>query len=524
MGLYRNGRKIAGNGKSPYEAAISGGYIGTEKQFYESLGKLDEVMNLQEEIEHIKNTSFSSIFKVKNITLTPELFTNNTYTIQNTHVTEDSILITYYSPTTLDTATELQLVEESVENGIKFTIQNPLETFTVEIDAIVVMNLDEAKDDIEKPTITPDNIANNTTTTIAGYAADARQINPNIDGSYANTVFKQFLQMQQQIQALQNSLNGCSFEIIDGVPHIVWDDEGGGNTSTPDSTITITNQPAGTNVYVGESFHLSVEANSSSKLSYQWRYRANDSDEWTNSTNPTAKTANFTSAITSEVGTNQWQCVISNNDKTMTTDIVMIEVREIPSITITAQPVSTLSVEAESNISISLQANSELSLSYQWQKSIDNSIYSDISNATSSSYTGEVSSNIGKEYYRCKINNTKEEIYSEICEVSIITPSSYQLVSFTPTSAKVGETTNFNVVIKPAITGHLCLNTDAPSDHYFLFMQGAVTNGKGSLTCTFEQKDVYTVDPAGSRSNFSPDDGQHIAYPVTGNKVLITVS
>ena len=409
MGLYRNGRKIAGNGKSPYEAAISGGYIGTEKQFYESLGKLDEVMNLQEEIEHIKNTSFSSIFKVKNITLTPELFTNNIYTIQNTHVTEDSILITYYSPTTLDTATELQLVEESVENGIKFTIQNPLETFTVEIDAIVVMNLDEAKDDTEKPTITPDNIANNTTTTVAGYAADARQLNPNIDGSYANTVSKQFLQMQQQIQALQNSLNGCSFEIIDGVPHIVWDDEGGGNTSTPDSTITITNQPAGTNVYVGESFHLSVEANSSSELSYQWRYRANDSDEWTNSTNPTAKTANFTSAITSEVGTNQWQCVISNNYKTMTTDIVMIEVREIPSITITAQPVSTLSVEAESNISISLQANSELSLSYQWQKSIDNSIYSDISNATSSSYTGEVSSNIGKEYYRCKINNTKEE-------------------------------------------------------------------------------------------------------------------
>lgn len=331
MGLYRNGRKIAGNGKSPYEAAISGGYIGTEKQFYESLGKLDEVMNLQEEIEHIKNTSFSSIFKVKNITLTPELFTNNIYTIQNIHVTEDSILITYYSPTTLDTATELQLVEESIENGIKFTIQNPLETFTVEIDAIVVMNLDEAKDDTEKPTITPDNIANNTTTTVAGYAADARQLNPEIDGSYANTVSKQFLQLQQQIQALQNSLNGCSFEIIDGVPHIVWDDEGGGNTPTPPSSYSATILPSPNPVLANRDVIINgiitpppidtaiveVRFYSSDVNRYDWVTNCNVNDDGTYSTNSKQAPA--------IIGTMRAALVIQQNGKTYITPGIAID-------------------------------------------------------------------------------------------------------------------------------------------------------------------------------------------------------
>lgn len=39
MALYKNGKRIAGNGKSAYQQAVDGGFSGTESDFNKTIGK-----------------------------------------------------------------------------------------------------------------------------------------------------------------------------------------------------------------------------------------------------------------------------------------------------------------------------------------------------------------------------------------------------------------------------------------------------------------------------------------------------
>lgn len=200
MGLYRNGQKIAGKGtpgKSAYSYAVSGGYTGSEQDFTEFLGKA----------EYMQYYCMNQIFKIEQVTLNQSMFTDNTYVLSNENITSKTFVDVYYSVDSLDVVSELGLYEESIDGGIKFVAENPLDTFSIVIDAIVVMNInyDPTQGDIF--TIDEGKITNSTAITGGGYAIDARQLNKNVSGSFANEVLTLIEKLQTENASLKERLD-----------------------------------------------------------------------------------------------------------------------------------------------------------------------------------------------------------------------------------------------------------------------------------------------------------------------------
>lgn len=197
MGLYKNGKKIAGVGKSAYAYALSGGYSGSESDFASFMGNA----------EYMQYYCMNQIFKIENIVLTKNMFTNNTYKLVNKDVTSKSVLTVYYSSDSASIATELGIYEESVDGGIQFTITEETPSFNITIDMIVVMNINYDPSVGGVFHIDDATIANNTSTTSTGYAADARQLNQSVAGSFAANVMALIGQLQTENAELKERLD-----------------------------------------------------------------------------------------------------------------------------------------------------------------------------------------------------------------------------------------------------------------------------------------------------------------------------
>lgn len=181
MALYKNSKRIAGNGKSAYQYAVDGGYTDTEQNFIEDLKNINKLNEMLNKIVLINN-----LFKIKNITLTNDMFTDGAYILENAEITSESFINVYYASASISTAESIGIVSESIDGGIKFTIATT-EAFSIVIDAILVMNIESE-----------------------GGTGSGFNIYEYIDSAISAAITK--------------ALGGCTIEIINNVPHICWDD------------------------------------------------------------------------------------------------------------------------------------------------------------------------------------------------------------------------------------------------------------------------------------------------------------
>ena len=171
-------------------------------------------------------------------------------------------------------------------------------------------------------------------------------------------------------------------------------------------TPTFTTQPASKNVYRGASASLTVAATVSvGTITYQWQSSSNNSS-WSNISGATS--ASY-SAPTSTVGTLYYRCVATATkdgvSKTSTSNSASVAVAATPTPSINTQPAAK-SVYVGGTASLSIAATvASGTLSYQWQSSNNNSTWSNISGATSTSYSAPTSA-VGTKYYRCVVTNT----------------------------------------------------------------------------------------------------------------------
>lgn len=171
-------------------------------------------------------------------------------------------------------------------------------------------------------------------------------------------------------------------------------------------TPAFTTQPASKNVYRGASASLTVAATVSvGTITYQWQSSLNNSS-WSNISGATS--ASY-SAPTSTVGTLYYRCVATATkdgvSKTSTSNSASVAVAATPTPSINTQPAAK-SVYVGGTASLSIAATvASGTLSYQWQSSNDNSTWSNISGATSTSYSAPTSA-VGTKYYRCVVTNT----------------------------------------------------------------------------------------------------------------------
>ena len=193
----------------------------------------------------------------------------------------------------------------------------------------------------------------------------------------------------------------------------VTSDKGGSATSTtatvtvqeiPVDTVTITTQPQTTTGYIGDTITLSVVAESDDEtatLSYQWQRK--DGSTYEDITDATSSTYTVNTAYT---GTERYRVIVtSDKGGTATSNYADVTI-SADTVTISAQPQTTsgyvgdtitLSVTASSN-------NPNATLSYQWQNYGEG--WTDISGATSSTYTVNTAYT-GTERYRVIVTSDK---------------------------------------------------------------------------------------------------------------------
>lgn len=174
-------------------------------------------------------------------------------------------------------------------------------------------------------------------------------------------------------------------------------------SATP--TPSITTQPSSKSVSIGGTASLSVAASvASGALSYQWYSSANGST-WSAVSGATSSSY---SAPTSSSGTTYYKARVTNtlNGYTAYTDSNSATVDvSVDAPTINTQPVGgTVFVGSTKTLTISATAPYG-TLSYQWQSSSNGSSWSNISGATSTSYSVPTSS-VQTMYYRCVVTAT----------------------------------------------------------------------------------------------------------------------
>ena len=169
-------------------------------------------------------------------------------------------------------------------------------------------------------------------------------------------------------------------------------------SATP--TPSISTQPSSKSVSIGATASLSVSASAASgTLSYQW-YSSTNNSTWSAITGATSSTYN---APTSASGTIYYKVRVTNTLNGYTTYVDSNSVSVTVSVdapTFTTQPVGGDVFIGGSKTLTAVATAPYGTITYQWQKSSNNSSWSNISGATSSSYSIPTSS-ADASYYRC---------------------------------------------------------------------------------------------------------------------------
>lgn len=109
-------------------------------------------------------------------------------------------------------------------------------------------------------------------------------------------------------------------------------ENGGKLEGTPTGTVvyapTITTQPAGQEVTVGQTATFTVAASGES-LTYQWQYSNDNGTNWNDISGATGNSY-ITDAATLEMNNYQYQCVVSNSAGSVTSDPVTLTVNSVP--------------------------------------------------------------------------------------------------------------------------------------------------------------------------------------------------
>jgi hypothetical protein len=209
-----------------------------------------------------------------------------------------------------------------------------------------------------------------------------------------------------------------------------------GNTSAVQGAPSITAQPAGQTVTVGQTATFTVAATGTAPLNYQWRK------------NGVAITGSISSSYTTPATTTadsgaQFTVVLSNSVGNVTSSAAMLTVSAAsvaPSIT--TQPASQ-TVTAGQTAMFSVAATGTAPLTYQWKK---NSVV--ISGANSSSYTTPVtmSSDSGTQF-TVVVSNTAGSATSSAAMLTVTTASVAPSITTQPASQTVtaGQTATFSV-------------------------------------------------------------------------------
>lgn len=186
----------------------------------------------------------------------------------------------------------------------------------------------------------------------------------------------------------------------------------------------VTDQPVGSTICEGEDYTFSASATGSDVV-YQW-YKGNSMIAGANSATLLIEDAELSDA-------GNYYAVVSNDCGSASTSTVSLVVNQ--GTAITAQPAS-MNVEQGSTATFSVAAVGT-GLAYQWQYSSTNTMYADITGATSSSYSIVDAQLVNEGYYRVVVSGVCGQVTSNSAFLNVIP-------NVTPITVKVFYQLSFN--------------------------------------------------------------------------------
>ena len=177
-------------------------------------------------------------------------------------------------------------------------------------------------------------------------------------------------------------------------------------TVYPETNLVIRTQPASQGINLGNSVTFSVLATSIEPIGYQWRKNGISISGATSSS--------YTIPAVSSTDAANYTCIVSDPDELLLTTAATLTVQIAP--TITSQP-SSLTVNQNASAVLSVTATGTPAPTYQWQLN-----GSDVSGATSASYTIASTQAANAGSYTCVVTNAAGSVTSSTATLTVQIP------------------------------------------------------------------------------------------------------
>ncbi|MEN9665549.1 MAG: hypothetical protein RLZZ326_1912, partial [Planctomycetota bacterium] len=202
--------------------------------------------------------------------------------------------------------------------------------------------------------------------------------------------------------------NGYSFRITYNTTSVVL---------TALEAPAITTQPTSSTVLAGDTGTFTAAASGTPTPTVQWQIRTNGGASWNDISGATSTTYSFTT-VSGDNG-NQYRAVFTNTVGAATTDPATLTVNYAPSVT---QNPSSSTVNSGSTASFTAAATGNPTSTIQWQVSTNGGAsWSNISGATSTTYSFTTVSGDNGNQYRAVFTNTVGSATSSAAVLSVVT-------------------------------------------------------------------------------------------------------
>jgi hypothetical protein len=206
----------------------------------------------------------------------------------------------------------------------------------------------------------------------------------------------------------------------------------GAATLTVNYAPSVTQNPSSSTVNSGATASFTAAATGNPTPTVQWQVSTNGGTSWNDISGATNTTYSFTAA--SGDNGNQYRAVFTNSVASTNSTSATLNVSSPSAPSITIQPSNT-GVEAGQTASFSAAASGNPTPSVQWQSSVNGTDWTDVSGATSTTFSFSASAGDNGRYYRAVFTNTEGSANSNAAQLVVgVTP-----VFTSPTVMTLGE-------------------------------------------------------------------------------------
>jgi hypothetical protein len=206
----------------------------------------------------------------------------------------------------------------------------------------------------------------------------------------------------------------------------------GAATLTVNYAPSVTQNPSSSTVNSGATASFTAAATGNPTPTVQWQVSTNGGTSWSDISGATNTTYSFTAA--SGDNGNQYRAVFTNSVASTNSTSATLNVSSPTAPSITAHPSNT-GVEAGQTASFSAAASGNPTPSVQWQSSVNGTDWTDVSGATSTTFSFSASAGDNGRYYRAVFTNTEGSANSNAAQLVVgVTP-----VFTSPTVMTLGE-------------------------------------------------------------------------------------